>query len=175
MNIFMLDNDPVKAAEYMVDKHVVKMILESAQLLSTAHRILDGKKEVKIVDGRKKTCYTLYDEREPVMYKATHANHPSAVWVRESIENYHWLVEHFFALCDEYTYRYGKKHKCHAMGILLQNPPKNLEHYDMTPIPLCMPDEYKIETSRINSYREYYRKGKAELHNWTKREKPEWL
>jgi len=171
MNIFYIDENPVQAAQWMVDKHVVKMILESAQLLSTAHRILDGTK-TKV---NNKTVYTLYDEREPIMYKATHINHPSAIWTRTAVENYNWLVDHFFALCNEYTHRYNKKHKCFSMGYILQSPPKNLCDFDMTEMPKCMPDEYKDPNSVINSYRNYYRLGKKDLHRWTNRNPPEWL
>jgi hypothetical protein len=175
LNIFYIDENPQQAAEWMVDKHVVKMILESAQLLSTAHRVLDGKKEIKIINNRKKTVYTLYDERDTIMYQATHINHPSAIWTRTSLQNYDWLVEHFFALCQEYKYRYNKTHKCFAMGYYLQSPPKNLTDFDMTPMPNCMPEEYKKSESVINNYRMYYKYGKKELHNWKKRNPPEWI
>lgn len=184
MNIFYIDTDPVKAAQSMVDKHVVKMILESAQLLSTAHRVLDGQKEVikpeydpynPDAPRRKFTHYTLPDSRETDMYRATHVNHPSAIWVRESVENYLWLVEHMYALLDEYTHRYGKKHKCYEIAIHLQSPPFNLKEYDMTPMPCAMDDEYKISTDPVVNYRNYYIKGKASLHKWTKREPPDWI
>ena len=152
MNIFYIDKDPVQAAQWMVDKHVVKMILESAQLLSTAHRVLDG----ELVDGikvnletgksRKTKAYVLHDNRDSVLYSATHVNHPSAVWCRKSVENYTWLVEHFFALCEEYTHRYGKKHKCSTgeLPYMLQSPPFSLKEYDWTEMPSCMAEEYII-------------------------------
>jgi len=176
MNIFYIDEDPVQAARWMVDKHVVKMILESAQLLSTAHRVLDGEMQVGLSKlGRKVKRWTLPDARDTIMYAATHMNHPSAVWCRESIENYNWLVEHFFALCEEYTYRYGKKHKCYDMGYYLQSPPKNLQSYDWTPMPSAMADEYKISSDPLTNYRNYYKIGKAKMHNWKKREAPEWI
>lgn len=175
MNIFYVDTCPKMSAVYLVDKHVVKMILESAQLLSTAHRVLDGiKSEIKVND-RKKTVYMLPDEREGIMYAATHINHPSAIWTRTAVENYLWLVEHFFALNSEYTHRYEKVHKCFSMGLYLQSPPKNLCDYNMTEMPRCMPDEYKDTNSVINSYRNYYRIGKKDLHKYTKREYPYWL
>lgn len=176
MNIFYIDEDPIQAAQWMVDKHVVKMILESAQLLSTAHRILDG---VETVDqspsGRKKKVWTLRDQRELVMYSATHVNHPSAVWCRTSVENYLWLVEHFAALLDEYTYRYGKQHKCASMLYELQSPPHNLKDYDMTPMPSAMAEEYKISNDPLTNYRNYYKFGKSRMHKWTKRQPPEWI
>ena len=113
MNIFFIDPNPTQAAEWMVDKHVVKMILESAQLLSTAHRILDGVEyQGQSQSGRKARRWKLLDQRENVLYSATHINHPSAVWCRASVENYNWLVDHFYALMGEYTYRYNKQHKC---------------------------------------------------------------
>ncbi len=164
MNIFYLSENPVEAAEAMVDRHVVKMILESAQLLSTAHRVLDGED------------YKLFDARESVLYKVTHVNHPSAKWCRESIENYNWLVDHTFALMSEYTYRYDKTHKCFGeLSYLLQSPPKNLKEWDATPVKLAMPDEYKIENNPVQSYRNYYKMCKQHLFKWTRRERPEWL
>jgi len=176
MNIFYVNEDPVVAAQSLVDKHVVKMILESAQLLSTAHRVLDGKMNIGLsASGRKAKRWTLPDERENIMYAATHMNHPSAIWCRESIENYNWLVEHFFALCDEYTYRYGKVHKCFAMGYYLQSPPKNLQKYDWTPMPSCMAEDYIISKDPLTNYRNYYILGKSNLHKWSKRQIPDWV
>jgi hypothetical protein len=89
MNIFYVHPDPVICAQQHVDKHVVKMILEYAQLLSTAHRVLDGSISVGVSDkGRKKTSYKLADDRDAVLYSATHLNHPSAKWARHSLANY---------------------------------------------------------------------------------------
>ena len=108
MNIFYLDHDVYNCAEMHNDKHVVKMILEYAQLLSTAHRFLDGTVSSGLSKtGRKQTRYVLSDHREHVLYGATHINHPSAVWVRQSYDNYIWLSNMLIALCEEYTHRYG--------------------------------------------------------------------
>jgi hypothetical protein len=185
MNIFYISENPVEAAEWMVDKHVVKMILESAQLLSTAHRLLDGREiklevQVEQEDGklktRKKKWWLLDDAREEVIYSATHINHPSCVWTRTSIENYTWLVDHFFALMQEYTYRYDKQHKCFGeISYMLQSPPKNLQEFDWTPMPSCMDDKYIISENPVENYRNYYKSGKTHLHSWKKREAPEWL
>ena len=182
MNIFYIDHDPSQAAEWMVDKHVVKMILESAQLLSTAHRVLDGRQvegvNVNLENGtaRKTKAWVLDDARDSVLYAATHINHPSAVWCRNSIENYTWLVDHFFALMGEYTYRYEKQHKCYGeISYMLQSPPKNLQKYDWTPMPSCMADEYIISNDPIINYRNYYREGKKNLHKWKNRQPPEWI
>jgi len=165
------------AAQALVDKHVVKMILESAQLLSTAHRVLDGVEiEGKSKTGRKARRWVLNDAREDVLYSATHINHPSAVWCRQSVQNYEWLVEHFFALMMEYNYRYDKQHKCYGeLSYMLQSPPKNLENYDWTEMPSCMAEEYIISDDPIINYRNYYKIGKSNLHSWKNRQPPEWI
>jgi hypothetical protein len=167
----------MNAAEALVDKHVVKMILESAQLLSTAHRVLDGVEiEGKSQTGRKAKRWILPDAREGVIYMATHMNHPSAVWCRNSVQNYDWLVDHMFALMREYTHRYGKTHKCYGeISYMLQSPPKNLKDWDWTPMPSCMAEEYIISDNPIINYRNYYREGKKNLHKWTNRSAPSWL
>lgn len=180
INIFFLDEDPVLAAQYQVDKHVVKMIVETAQLLSTAHRVLDGL-EVQLTvekDGklRKKKVWVIDDERNGILYNATHINHPSAVWVRESVENYNWLVDHLFALSDEYTYRYGKKHATiQKLGYEIQSPPFNLKEWDWTQPPCAMAEEYIISDNYIENYRNYYAKGKSKFHKWKNRPQPEWI
>ena len=177
MNIFYVEENPTAAAEALVDKHVVKMILESAQLLSTAHRIIDGHEiEGKSPTGRKARRWILDDARESILYMATHINHPSAVWCRQSVENYNWLVDHFFALMIEYTHRYGKTHKCYGeLSYMLQSPPNNLKEWDPTPMPSCMAEEYIISEDPLTNYRNYYRIGKVNLHKWTNREPPRWL
>ena len=183
MNIFYIDTDPIDAAQMMVDKHVVKMILETAQLLSTAHRVLDGKVRIeeKYVNGslparyRKVKRWTLPDDREETLYSATHVNHPSAVWCRASNNNYNWLYAHFLALLDEYTYRYGKVHKCATLVNALRSTPISIPVGYLTPVTPAMPDEYKVEHDSVTSYRNYYRVAKQRMHKWTKRQKPEWI
>ena len=177
MNIFYLDECPRQCAEWMVDKHVVKMILETAQLLSTAHRYLDGTLVEGVNEkGRKTKRWILGDSRDDVFYSATHINHPSAVWARQSVENYNWLVDHLFALSDEYTHRYGKYHATMGkLAYLIQSPPLNLEEWDMTPMPSCMDKEYIISENVVDNYRNYYKVGKARMHSWKKREAPSWI
>ncbi len=177
MNIFYVAECPVEAAQALVDKHVVKMVLESAQLLSTAHRVLDGQEIIGTSpSGRKQKQWKLYDARETVLYKATHINHPSAVWIRQNVENYNWLVEHFFALLDEYTYRYDKKHKCMGeLSFQLCTPPKNLEYAELTPPPSCMDEKYIISENVVDNYRNYYILGKSDLHCWKRRDPPNWI
>lgn len=175
MNIFAVDNDPIKAAQALVDSHVVKMILETAQLLSTAHRVIDGKEYIgKSKSGRNAKRWLLPDEREQHLYSATHVSHPSAVWCRLSNNNYNWLACHFGALCNEYTYRYGKVHKTAALIPWLINPPHDIAVGYKTPVTQAMPDEYKNPSS-VEAYRNYYKHGKKHLHKWTNREAPEWI
>jgi hypothetical protein len=177
MNIFAVDDNPKISAQSLVDKHVVKMILETAQLLSTAHRILDGEEYIgQSKSGRKAKRWRLPDDRENILYSATHINHPSAVWCRLTNNNYNWLVCHFIGLIDEYTYRYGKNHKCSDKDFVaaLYFLPDNIPVGHLTPVTPAMPDEYKVACS-VQSYRKYYKNGKAHLHKYTKREMPEWL
>ena len=178
MNIFYLDNDPKQAAMWLVDKHVIKMILESAQMLSTAHRLLDGTQEIIISNNRKKKYYKLHDERESIVYGATHINHPSNIWCRTSVENYLWLVEHLMYIGQEYQARYGKVHFCFSSGLFyyLQSPPYNLKKFDFTPIPCAMDKKYIISDDPVINYRNYYKFGKAHLHSWKiKERKPYWM
>ena len=182
MNIFYLDNVPEKCAEMHVDKHVVKMILEYAQLLSTAHRVIDGVLTTGLSQsGRKRQQYVLSDEREQVLYSATHINHPSAVWCRQSDSNYIWLSKLLQECCKEYTYRYGKVHKVESSGLLktlFWNLPKNIPNKSFTQPTPAMPDEVKVAGDSILSYRNYYINNKTHLASWkgkvNSRNQPEW-
>ena len=159
MNVFYLDKCPVKSAEAQCDKHVVKMILETAQLLSTAHRVLDGDK---------------YADHAG-LYKATHKNHPSAVWVRQSAGNYRWLHRHLIALCSEYTRRYKKLHATERLVHHLREQPQNMIGNDFAAPPQCMPDEYHC-TDSVAAYRSYYKHDKLS-QPWAKysyTEMPSW-
>ena len=163
-----------------VDKHCVKMILEYAQLLSTAHRVLDGHPTIgRSRSGRKNTTYALVDHRvDSILYSATHINHPSAIWVRQSEHNYMWLAELLEMLCGEYTHRYGKVHKVERTGLmqLLKNQfPKNLPIAPFTEPPPAMPDHYKIAGDAIQSYKNYYLGDKRRMFSWKKREIPSWI
>ena len=178
MNIFYLDHDVYKCAEMHNDKHTVKMILEYAQLLSTAHRFLDGDAIVGLSpSGRKRTTYVLNSAIDSILYSATHINHPSAVWVRQSSENYLWLANLLIALCGEYTHRYGKTHKVERDGlcfVLLKNVPANIGNKGWSEPTPAMPDEVKIPGDSIASYRNYYINNKSHLANWKKRSIPQW-
>jgi hypothetical protein len=174
VNIFQVDSDPVIAAQSLVDSHVVKMILETAQLLSTAHRVLDGAPYIDTSGKRKVMRYDLPAPRDK-LYSATHVNHPSAIWARATNNNYTWLYCHFLALLQEYTHRYGKRHKCEALIDLLRSPPANISVGYLKQVTPAMPEEYIVPHNSVESYRNYYRNAKKHLHKWTKREAPSWL
>ena len=176
MNIFYLHNDPKTCAQMHNDKHCVKMILEYAQLLSTAHRIIDGTLTSSLSKtGRKAKRYVLPDDRESVIYTATHVNHPSAVWVRQSDKNYQWLFNLFQELMIEYTHRYEKIHATARLESHLENTPNNIRIGDLTQPTPAMPDEYKIEGDSITSYRNYYLGSKVKMSRWTNRDMPDWF
>jgi len=176
MNIFYLDKDVKKCAEMHVDKHCVKMILEYAQLLSTAHRVLDGTLGTRLSkSGRKQQYYVLADKREQVLYSATHINHPSAVWVRQSDKNYSWLFEMFESLLEEYTYRYGKTHACQRLVWALEVRPNNISRGNFTEPTPAMPDQYKVDNDSVQSYKNYYLGDKIRMFAWKNRQTPTWI
>lgn len=176
MNIFALDQNPKLAAKYHVDKHVVKQLLETAQLLSTAHRIIDGTMLLPET-GRQVKYWKLQDSKlDSLLYKATHVNHPSAVWARASSFNYNWLFELLFELCCEYTHRYGKVHKTESSGVMeaLLKTPDNMPIDSFTYPTPAMPDECKVEDV-MQSYRNYYFMHKSRMFKWKNRAIPDWL
>ena len=178
MNIFYLDSDPKVCAEMHLDKHVTKMVIEYAQLLSTAHRFIDGVERTELTtSGRRIKRWSLPDERESSLYKASHINHPSGKWTRLCSENYTWLYNLFCALCDEYTYRYGKIHMTdQKLRHLLAQVPNNINKTKPFETPWrAMPDEVKIGDDCLRSYRNYYILNKASFAKWTKREIPLWF
>jgi hypothetical protein len=183
MNIFYLDKNPQRCAQMHVDKHCIKMILEYAQLLSTAHRVLDGVLTIGLSEsGRKQQRYILSDERQQMLYSATHINHPSAVWVRQSTANYMWLAELLEECCREYSYRYGKIHKVESSGLMqiLKNVfPINISDKPFTEPTPAMPDECKVPGDALQSYRNYYVMNKGHLWSWkgkiNSRSEPQWF
>jgi|TARA_R110000803_G_scaffold10752_1_gene32587 hypothetical protein len=152
MNIFVLDTEIKKCAEYHCDKHVIKMILESVQMMSSVVR-LSG-----------------YD----LGYKLTHKNHPCTIWARKSLANYKWLFKLTEGLNAEYRYRYNKtvNHKSYDMVKTLPMP--NIPDTGLTPFAQAMPDQYKSNNA-VQSYRDYYLNEKANLLTWTKRKTPAWI
>ena len=173
MNIFYLSSNPDECAQWHVDKHVTKMSIEYAQLLSTAHRILDGTQQT-LTTPRKKTIWTLSDDRETTLYKATHANHPSCLWTRQSDANYVWLLNLWKSLLAEYTYRYGKVHGCAKLLPALSTPPCKIPKTTFTEPPAAMPDVCKRSTA-IETYHEYYRTHKRSFASWKHRDVPAFM
>lgn len=164
MNIFATNICPIQSAKEHNNVHLVKMILESAQLLSTAHYVLDG---------------------EQVGYKPTHRNHPCAIWVRQCSGNYLWLYTHFQALCAEYTFRTNKVHKSSALISALATPPWNIVNSNLTPFAMAMPEQYQKlgildQTKAYQAYLndkfdEWRSRAKPMKVEWGVRDKPVWL
>ena len=178
MNVFYLDHHTQRCEKQHVDKHVVKMIVEYAQLLSTAHRVLDGEEyEGRTANNRRIRRFKMADSNiENTLYKASHINHPSAIWVRQSSQHYRWLYRLFMWLCVEYTWRYGKIHSTERLlGNLLGNIPKNIKDNGFVEPPQAMPDYCKVPGDSIKAYQKYYVEEKIGFAKWTKRDIPNWF
>lgn len=160
MNIFRLDKQPQACAQALCDQHVVKMTLETAQLLCGAHRYLD---KDNIINQD--------------MYKLTHINHQCSVWTRQSNNNYNWLYSYFIELCNEYTFRFGKIHKSDKkLRYVLHTTPQNIHIGYLTQMPFCMPEEYIDNNDLIQSYRDFYIEEKLPFGRWNNgRDKPLWI
>jgi len=158
MNIFYIETDPSDCAKSMYNTHVVKMILEYSQILSTAHRVILGESA---------------DDR---LYKMTHKNHPSTIWARANCDNYLWLANLLKETALEYTHRYEKIHLTERKGIidLLQTPPPTLEAGEFFEPPQCMPDYCKSNKS-LDAYRKLYMTEKLPLMAYKNRQIPNWL
>ena len=151
MNIFVLDDDTKKCAQYHNNKHVVKMILETSQLLCGVHWCCGSE----------------------APYKLSHKNHPCSIWARTSLSNYRWLLSLGKELCLEYTHRYKKTHKCEkVLDWLTKNEPK-IQNIGLTKFSLAMPDNYK-NASAVKSYRDYYMGENREICAWKDRDIPQW-
>ena len=201
MNIFFLSESTSEAAAAACDRHVVKMITETCQMLSTAHRVLDGTEYIdKTKNGRKIKRWKLEDSGlDDLLMKASHVNHPCNIWVRSHLNNYQWLRHYGVCLLREYNYRYNKPEKfARAVKILNQLCPSNISidtiispylaninfrSIRITEPPLTMPDQYKVKAKRndqtlnhiVESYRRFYIEEKASFATWTKRSPPEWF
>lgn len=153
MNIFVLHQQPALAAQMLCDKHVVKMIVESAQIMAACH----------------------HQAGTPVHYRATHQHHPCTLWAGASAHNYAWLLAHAKAMCHEYTHRYGRIHKTEQYIVgELHHLPKGIAVTERTPFAQAMPDEYRCEDA-VRAYRTYYLKDKAHFAKWTNRDVPAWF
>lgn len=182
MNLFVLDKDPVVAAQLQCNAHVVKMVVESAQMLSTAHRMLDGH-SIRASSKSGKTQVKVWLHPDPdmdsVLYKAVHSAHPCTVWTMASSANYDWHYRHFVALCDEFTHRYGKVHLTDTLlREKLASLPKNIKSGPLTPFALAMKSnpECMFPDDPVKSYRMFYQTKQARFKMaWTKREIPDWF
>ena len=183
MNIFILDKDPIVAAQLQCDKHVVKMIVESAQMLSTAHRMLDGEETKRpSKSGKRMVKYWVHPNSnlENTLYKAVHMHHPCTVWTMESAANYDWHYIHFKALCIEYKFRYGKTHSTETLLTkVLCDAPQNISYEkELTPFALAMQHEPQCihKDDPVRSYQEYYQTKQDRFKMlWTRRQTPEWF
>jgi hypothetical protein len=166
MNLFILSLIQREIAQYMMDKHVSKILLEAVQMLCSAKRILDP--DDAAVNDR--------------IYKLAHKNHPVTIWCRKSRANYIWTLDLIEELHNEWRFRYGhpatKMHKSYLTAIILKENIPDDDRFEMsglTPFALAMPDEYKSDDA-VASYRRYYMsEEKRRIASWNKRrEKPEW-
>lgn len=153
MNIFVLDNDIAKCAQYHCDQHAIKMILESVQLLCTA----------------------LNKKGFETPYKSTHQKHPCVLWVEDSYDNFEWLTHLTVALNNEYRYRFDKKTDHKSMSVLAQIQKIKYQRNGLTEFAQAMPDEYKVPEDPVAAYRQFYIGDKMRFARWTKRPMPDWL
>lgn len=187
MNIFYIDEDPKEIAKALVDRHIVKMPLESAQMLSTAHRLLDGQAVLAVSEYKKKVLHLLEGEtwdinrstgkfiiNDEKCYKVAHAKHPSTVWTIESKQHYDWHFQLFKEMLDEFTRRYNKQHGCAKLLSFLQNSPKNIAEAGFRPPTPAMPEKYKVD-SVLESYRRYYAGDKWRFATWKHNIMPKWF
>ena len=176
MNIFVLDDNPITAAKQHCDKHVVKMIIESAQMLSTAHRMLDGKETRRPSNsGKRIVQYWEMDSEsmEKSLYKAVHMKHPCTIWTMESSANYRWHWKLFNQLCEEYTHRYKKVHETDIkLRRILWSFPNTIPHGFMTPFRQAMFEDCKMSDT-VKAYRKFYHKKPFKMV-WTRRDTPSW-
>ena len=182
MNIFFLHLNQRLCALYHCDKHVVKMILETLQILCSVHHV--SQEFYKEDRAEAEADYDLmtydvaaYDEFNPshtIPYKLTHQNHPCSVWARESLSNYLWLTKLGIELCKEYTYRYGKTHKCEPLIYEMFDNFPAIPDVGFTTPAQAMPDEYKNK-SFVKAYRAYYLGEKKRMLVWKKRDIPAWV
>jgi hypothetical protein len=153
MNIFILDNDIKLSAQYHVNRHIVKMPLETAQILCTTNHLCGN---------------------GLAPYKPAYENHPCTIWTRKSLFNYKWLIDFGIELCKEYTFRYGKIHSCQEVIRWCKRNLPNINDIGPTPFAQAMPEQYKTDDA-IKAYRNYYLNEKKHLFNWKNRPIPYWI
>ena len=164
MNIFVLDEDPIKAAQFYCDKHVPKLVVELSQCLASAvrrHGAID--KDMPLT-------------KSGTPMKGGWPKHPVVLWCGDSRHNFIWAAMHGIALSMEYSYRYDKIHSCHEGLIKLLNMFRLIPYASLTPFAQAMPDQYKIKEDAVTAYRNLYWFDKRHKFNclWTRRSKPKW-
>ena len=185
MNRFIIEDNPVGCAQSLCDSHVIKMVLEEGQMLSTVHRLVDGAEYTgKTKTGRNKKAWKIVygvaqSQREDTLYKACHYNHPCTIWSRETRGNYEWSFKLFEAIAREYTHRYEKTHKTYqALAKYLYWPPANIDpSAEVTPFPLAMgaAPECINTDDPIQSYRDFYHTKQQRFKMvWSHRDPPSW-
>ena len=163
------------------DKHVPKMIVESAQMLSTAHRILDGEEYLApSKSGKRMVKHYRLPKNDDVIYKAVHAKHPCTVWTMNLYQNYLWHYKLWEALSEEFEFRFGKVHASwDKLKDILKHAPRNITDNDgvhTTPFALAMPDRCKISADPVKCYKYYYIAEKFRFAKWEKgRDCPDWM
>jgi len=157
MNIFVFDPNPLRAARMHCNKHVCKMIIESAQMMSTAHHVLDGDSQI---------CKRIYHQ--------THLNHPCTIWVRSCTGNYRWIYFLFKHLLAEYTHRYEKIHYTSRLINHLGEYPKGMPVGRRMTFVQAMPEKYK-QSNPVKAYRDYFNGDKQHIAAWKKRREPKWF
>lgn len=198
MNIFVLSQNPFEAAQYHCDSHTCKMVIEYAQMLSTAHRYHDGHlTTINLPDGKVKRIRLLEGETASVVprpetqatgrrsaftvkvdnqrcYLEAHTNHPCTVWARETDANYHWLCQLFEGCLREYATRYGPVHATSRLLTFLSRAPKHIRRSQLTPFAQAMPEEYKHDDP-VEAYRRFYLGAKARFARWRYTPTPTWF
>ncbi len=153
MNIFLLDHDIERCAQYHCDQHVVKMILESVQML----------------------CTVLNNRGLETPYKSTHSKHPCVLWAGESFDNFLWLKDLALCLNDEYRYRFDKHQDHRSIAVLASISGYRFARRGLTPFAQAMPDEYRIPGDAVTAYRQFYIGEKRRFARWSRRQRPDWF
>lgn len=175
MNIFVVNTDPYTAAYDLCDKHIVKMIVESTQMLSIAHRVLDGTPSTRTTKSGRTVKHWTHPKWENELCLPAMVHHPCTKWAMQTLSNYNWLWQHTDGMLEQYTFRYDK---IHSMTDLVRTrliyAPTNINIGDLTPFAQAMPVQYQSNDAVV-SYRNYYIGEKKKFATWRKTLQPSWF
>lgn len=171
MNVFVLDLDPKKCAEYHNDKHVIKMILEHVQMMCCVHH-LQIEAKMKLAETEQELLI-LEALKARIPYMPTHRNHPCTVWLRESIQNWIWLMDLTIHLNIEYKKRYNRDVDHASIDVMTDLDVPELPNNWLTPFAQAMPEEYRNEDA-VKAYRDYYMGEKRDISTW-RTQTPKWF